>query len=48
MKGDWGVEGLGRKGLVGVMGVNDGKNREEFPTEAVEGRGEGFGGRVEK
>lgn len=42
------MEGLERNGLVGFMGVDGGKSGEEFPTEAVEGRDEGFEERVEK
>lgn len=43
-------EGLEREGLVlvCVMGFNDEKICEDFPTGFVEGRGKGFEGGVEK
>lgn len=48
MRGDGGVGELERKGLVWVMGVDDGKNEGEVPTGTMEGRGEGFGEGEEK
>lgn len=48
MRGDGGVGELDRKGLVWVLGVNDGKIVGEVPTGTMEGRGEGFGEWEEK